>query len=1019
MQQEHERAGRGRIAVDPAGRGWRSGLLTLAIVFAGLTIVFAGLSSAAPFGRVTALGGQGADLALDEPRGVLYVANFTARRIDVVSLATGSFTTSMNVAPQPGSLSLSPDGRWLVVTHFGNFALPTPTQNALTLIDLNTEARQTINLVNAPLAVQFGVDGKALVITEKEFLLVDPALGVFETLGTIAQFTINVLPRPVGENRPGDIVGAAMGVSGDGRWIYCLTDTYRFRYEVLPRRMQVVGYTAEPPMGPRAVSVNYDGTLQVGGWALRDRSGQNIAQFVNPAGLLSVGSHAIDHRRGVIYSEVPQGTDVKLTKLPPPVLTIVAADNLALIESLELPEHLAGRGVLSADGSMMYAVSESGVMFLPVGSLDTERRVTATVEDLVFRANSCDRRTQSADLQIVDLSDQATEFSLTSDTAGIRFSAVTGVTPATIRITVDPLAFQSANSVVTATVTITAPNSVRLPSKVRLVINLKDPDQRGTSFNVPGVLTDLLADPVRDRFYILRKDRNLVLVFDGTTYQQIAALRTSQTPWQMAFTMDRRYLMVGHDNAQIASVFDLETLQRVDYIAFPGGHYPRSLAATGRSIIAASRVAGPQHKIDRVDFSTRRATEFPTLGPWENNIHQNTMLVPAPNGNTVMAVSADGNLYLYNASADAFAVSRRDTEKLSGAYAASSFDQYVVGNALLNASLVTTRRFSSPAVASTAVTAGFAFAGDTAVRLTAPGVMERIDTTTGLAIRPTRISEAPLEGSQEQDNLFSRSVAALSSRKALVALTISGFTVLPWEYDAATAPPAIDRIFNAADRSAVPSSGALVSIEGRNLSPVNLATQEMPLPTALGESCLLVNGMPVPVLYVSPAQINAQMPYNIEGSSTLVLRTPGGVSNNFNFNVPPAAPGIFRVSVAGLDAPVPAVYNGRNGLVATGSNPLKRGDTITILATGLGRTNPAVEAGVPAPSSPKVVTETTPTVSLGGVDLKVDFAGLPPGATGLYQINAQVSRSVPTGMSIPLEIKQKGATTSVPVRVIE
>jgi uncharacterized protein (TIGR03437 family) len=1012
VQQLNLRAQRGRAAMGVAAGGWRSFLLLGAILIANL-------SEAAPFGRVTALGGQGADLALDEPRGVLYVANFGGRRIDVVSLATGAVTTSMNVAPQPGSLSLSPDGRWLVVTHYGNFTTPNPPQNALTLIDLNSTARQTINLANAPLAVQFGIDGKALVITGREFLLVDPVLGVFETLGSIGQFTINALPRPVGENRPGDIVGAAMGVSGDGRWIYCLTDSYRFRYEVLPRRMQVVGYTSDPPMGPRAVSVNQDGTLQVGGWALRDRAGQNIAQFINPAGLLSVGSHAIDSRRGVIYSQVPQGKDVKLTTLPPPVLSIVASDNLELIESLELPENLAGRGVLSADGSMMYAVSESGVMFLPVGNLELHRRVTATVEDVVFRANSCDRRAQLADLQIVDLSGQATEFSLASDVPGIRFSAVAGVTPATIRLTVDPLAFQSANSVVTATVTITAPDSVRIPATVRLVINLKDPDQRGSVFSVPGKLIDLLADPIRDRFYILRQDRNQVLVFDSTTYQQIGTLRTSQTPWQMAFTMDRRHLMVGHDNAQIASVFDLETLQPVERIAFPGGHYPRSLAATGRGIIAAARVAGPQHKMDRVDFATRRAAEFPTLGPWENNIHENTMLVPAGNGNTAMAVSADGNLYLYNASSDTFSVSRRDTEKLSGAYAASNFDQFMVGNALLNASLVTTRRFNSPTVASTTVSAGFAFAGDTAVRLSAPGVMERIDTTTGLSIRPTRVSEAPLEGSEAAGNVFSRSLVALSSRKALVALTVSGFTVLPWEYDAGTAPPRIDRIVNAADSSSVPSSGALVSILGGNLSPVNIATQEMPLPTALGESCLLVNGMPVPVLYVSAAQINAQMPFSTEGSSTMVLRTPGGVSNNFNFNVSPASPGIFRVSVAGLDAPVPAIYNGRNGLVATGSNPLKRGDSITILATGLGRTNPAVEAGAPAPSQPRAAAEITPVVTLGGIELRVDFAGLQPGATGLYQINAQVSRAVPTGMSVPLEIKQKGAATSVTVRVIE
>src|SRR6266481_4201340 len=79
---------------------------------------------AGTFGKVVSIGGQGADLALDESRGVLYIANFTANRIDVMSLADNSIQTSINVAPQPGSLALSPDGKYLVIAHFGNFTTP-------------------------------------------------------------------------------------------------------------------------------------------------------------------------------------------------------------------------------------------------------------------------------------------------------------------------------------------------------------------------------------------------------------------------------------------------------------------------------------------------------------------------------------------------------------------------------------------------------------------------------------------------------------------------------------------------------------------------------------------------------------------------------------------------------------------------------------------------------------------------------------------------------------------------------
>jgi uncharacterized protein (TIGR03437 family) len=195
-----------------------------------------------------------------------------------------------------------------------------------------------------------------------------------------------------------------------------------------------------------------------------------------------------------------------------------------------------------------------------------------------------------------------------------------------------------------------------------------------------------------------------------------------------------------------------------------------------------------------------------------------------------------------------------------------------------------------------------------------------------------------------------------------------------------------------------------------------MASREMPLPTALGESCLTVNGVPVPVLFVSPGQINAQVPFNVEGTVTMVLRTPGGVSDNFNLVVLPSAPGVFR-SAAGPVSDVPTVVRANNNQLVTLSNPVHRGDHIVIYLTGLGRTNPPVDAGVPAPSETATLLPTS--VSLGGTDLAVEFAGLSPGQVGVYQINAQVGGFVPLGVEVPLSITQGGGTTTVAVRVVD
>ena len=81
---------------------------------------------AGTFGRVVPIGGYAADIALDERRGVLYIANFTANRIEVLDTSDLSIARSINVNAQPGSIALSPNGAYLVIGHYGNNAGTVP-----------------------------------------------------------------------------------------------------------------------------------------------------------------------------------------------------------------------------------------------------------------------------------------------------------------------------------------------------------------------------------------------------------------------------------------------------------------------------------------------------------------------------------------------------------------------------------------------------------------------------------------------------------------------------------------------------------------------------------------------------------------------------------------------------------------------------------------------------------------------------------------------------------------------------
>jgi len=601
----------------------------------------------------------------------------------------------------------------------------------------------------------------------------------------------------------------------------------------------------------------------------------------------------------------------------------------------------------------------------------------------------------------------------------VTISPTVGITPAQVQVRVDPTAFQNQNGTISVTLNLSSGSAVNLPAPVRLLINNRNPDQRGTFINVPGTLTDLLADPVRNRFYVVQQDRDQVLVFDSTTYQQVASLKTSATPTQLAMTFDRKYLIIGHDNAQQAWVYDLDSLQRQMPIQFPPGHYPRSIAESGNALLALVRnaaVGGPG-VIDRIDFPARRASQLPTLGIYNNNVSPAGVLAPSPNGASVLVAMPDGNIMLYDANADTFSVSRKDFTTLGGSYAASSYNTYVVGNYILNASLVPAGTLES----SSGSPAGFAFVDQGGYRTTmssasAPGVIERYTGSQG-AGSATRMVEAPRTPGGIMS--FMRSLAPLYDRSGIIALTVSGFTVLPWNYDAAVAPPRITSVVNAADGTKPVAPGGLISVYGTQMAPVNLATKEVPLPTALADSCLTVNGVPVPVLFVSSTQINGQLPFNVDGNAQMTLRTPGGISDNFNFSIQPAAPSIFRTGTAGPETGLATITRADNGQLVTPTNPLHYGDSITIWATGLGRTNPPIDSGMPAPSDPLPTAIISPTVMLGGMPLRVDYAGLVPGSVGVYQINATVPNGVPQGLDIPLVVNQGGASTTLSVRVVK
>ena len=1010
---------------------------------------FAALLSSSPcvaasFGTVVPIGGHASDIALDESRGVLYIANFTANRIEVMSTADYSIHTSINVAPQPGALALSPDSKYLLVAQYGSVTPADPSKNGITLINLNDNTRQTFITGDTPLGLAFLADGTAFIATTTGVLIFDPISGALRTVATFATLA-KTLPVTLA-TFPSQVILATLSTNPDRTFVYGIADDGAsqafIRYDARHGELYAIGIIAAPKPLPR-IGVAADGSWALVGQYRLDAVANNLAQFPNSIASLNIGGNAVDSNAGVIYAQILAASGAVVSSgsaapAAPPVLSILDAENLLVKESFSIPENITGRGVLSAAADLLYTVSDSGVMIFPVGGLNQQHRLLASVRDVVARGTFCNRNVITQTVTITDPGGGNTDFQLSTNTQGVTISPSSGVTPANVQVRVDPTTFQNQNGTLSVALTLNSVTAVNLPPPVRLLINNRNPDQRGTFVDLPGYLTDLLADPIRNRFYIVAQDTDQVLVFDSTSYTQIAALKTSATPTQISLTLDRKYLIIGHDNAQQAWVYDLDSFQRQDPIQFPPGHYPRSIAESGKSMLALVRNVADSApgKIDRIDLPTRRGIELPTLGVYTNNVNPGGALAPAPNGGAILFVMPDGNVMLYDANADTFTVSRKDFTGLGGPYAASSYNSYIVGNTLLNASLVPAGVLES----ASGTPSGFAFIDQGGFRtttssLSAPGIIETVDPTKSSATgQPTRLVEAALlpsitsagvsfpTGSGSATGVgmnFLRSLAPLYDRSAVISLSVSGFTVLPWNYAAAVAPPKISAVVNAADGTLPVAPGGLISVYGQQMSPVNIATSEIPLPTALGESCLTVNGVAVPVLFVSSQQINGQLPFNVDGNAQMTLRTPGGISDNFNFSILQGAPSVFRTGIAGPETGLATITRADNGEYITPTNPVHPGDSIVIWSTGLGRTSPAIDSGMPAPSDPLPVAVIQPSVLLGGVALNIQYAGLVPGSVGLYQINASVPSSVPQGVSIPLVISQGGSSTTLNMRVVK
>jgi uncharacterized protein (TIGR03437 family) len=193
--------------------------------------------------------------------------------------------------------------------------------------------------------------------------------------------------------------------------------------------------------------------------------------------------------------------------------------------------------------------------------------------------------------------------------------------------------------------------------------------------------------------------------------------------------------------------------------------------------------------------------------------------------------------------------------------------------------------------------------------------------------------------------------------------------------------------------------GAWISIYGTNLATGTRTWYASEfngnlLPYNVGGVSVLIDGLPAPVYYVSPTQLDVQVPLAtvIVTPDTVVVTHDGQASGTVKVKLEGSDPALFTYPAGGLTfAAAVAVSTGSivgDPSVEPGTAKVKPGDFIELYVNSM----------LPAKSgiiNPPNTLQTFPTVTIGGVSAPVTYAGLV--SPGLIQVNVLIPQTVATG----------------------
>ena len=850
--------------------------LAILLLFTACTAWSQTVNSGGTFGSVVSLNGTPSDLLLDEVRQRIYVANSNANRIDMIDMGSRRLIKSVNTGAYPLSVAISPDNSLLYVTC---------TQSAsITVIDLGSDtARQSISLPAKPEGIAVGIDGRVLVTTQgtgqnntsNTLLLVDPSqikgrevtpisspppINTPNPLAAVfagkpaTPFPGQLIPTP---NR--DFIIGMVAINQTATAAQTTLFVYEVSSGIVLKNRTVTGQSTILSMAPdgsrfMAGSTLYDtNTLAV----LGQMSASNLPFFTGNN--TSPGFNVQRNFGGSTFSTDGSGlysafnTAATAARPVANVLYIGNPLNLGVSLGLKLKESILGKLVTTSNGNDIYAISESGLMYLPVSTL-TDYPIIAPESTQVFLANDeCNKGVARASLAVRNLGKGKLSYSIPNITPALVTEIDNGSAPSKISFVMEPgrsgIVRQAGTNLYNAAggttgtainVVLQSPEAINFPNVIRVYMNFRNRDQRGIVYPVPNVptnnnqgLVDMILDQPRNRIYISNSGFNRVEVFDTKRLKFNDPISVGQLPRAMAMTPDGATLYVGNTGGESISIIDLDTLQQVGNVEFPP--IPR---IGGQAAITPVSMA---YGLSGLQFMMSNGTFWRLVGNTATPRPVNTVTptaIPAPismvasaGGETILTLSGNGTAYLYDALADTYVLSRSLYDQTPVSYfgpaAGSKNGSYFLANGfILSPSLAIIGGFERPGVTQTNPPAGpgqpptqtvvsngdrniaalYPLDDTRFIRMTTPvrqniNAATRDDTRTTMEIVNTVTGEESLVGIAPENpvnNVFGATRVNVPWRQLVVdtagtayAITLSGLTVMPLQLSGTPIRPII------------------------------------------------------------------------------------------------------------------------------------------------------------------------------------------------------------------------------------